>query len=76
MPDWTAAVDAVLCERMTTCTGCGNPAGDNVRLSVWQTPAVAVANILCRRCRAIDPEGTALDALMRQRYGAAGKEES
>ena len=76
MHDWTAAIAAVLCERLTTCTGCGRPAGDNIRFSVWETLAVAIANILCRRCKAIDPAGAALAALMRQRYGTDGKEES
>jgi hypothetical protein len=74
MVDWLSALDDGLTERITTGTGCGNLAGDSVRFSVWEARTVAVAHMLCRRCKAIDPEGTALAALMRERYGKESHE--
>ena len=70
MIEWTIAIDTVLCERITRCTGCGRAAGTGVRFSVWETPTAAIANILCARCTRVDPEGRALIDLMRRRYGA------
>ena len=68
MPDWLVPIDDVLVERPRTCTQCGGPAGGLVAFKVWEGRA-AVANLQCQRC-------TALAALMHQRYGADGKEES
>ena len=45
--DWTIAIDTVLCEHITRCTGCGRAAGTNVRFSVWQVDGLAIANLLC-----------------------------
>jgi hypothetical protein len=68
--DWTVAVADGLCQRIQTCTSCGQSAHGG-QLTIWNKPqsTLALTVARCPSCLRSYPQGVALAALLRQRYG-------
>ena len=66
-PDWLAALDDVLVERLTHCTMCGRrcPRG---WMDVWTGPTLSIAYLRCTQCRDRDPASRAMETLLARRY--------
>jgi hypothetical protein len=73
--DGVVAEDVFLTARWQTCTLCGRRASP-LEQTLVTVNALALAALRCMRCRDHDPQLTALRAMLVQRYGADGKEES
>ena len=67
--DWLTALDDGLTGRLRRCTLCGGSEGRTGWWDIMQYEGLAIAVIVCDRCRASDPEREALDALLQSRYG-------
>ena len=65
--DWLVPMDDICTARLRCCTGCGRRGGTYV-VDIATIGPLAVAFTLCERCRANDPERTALTALLHKRY--------
>ena len=69
-PDWTIAIDAAMCQRLTHCTSCVRPFS-TAAFDVWQgDTGLCLAVACCGACKRQDPESTQLAQRMEQRYGA------
>jgi hypothetical protein len=62
-------MDDICTARLRCCTGCGRRGGTFV-VDIATIGPLAVALTLCERCRAHDPERTALTALLQKRYAS------
>ena len=67
--DWLVPMDDIFTACLRCCTGCGRRGGTSVG-DIATIGPLAVALTLCERCRANDPERTALTALLQQRYAS------
>ena len=71
--DATAAEDDFLVARWQSCTLCGRRASP-LEQTLIVMATLAVAALMCLRCRNNDPMLTALKAMLMQRYFPHGKE--
>jgi len=69
------AEDDFLTTRLRCCVCCGKREVTLDQALVY-VGSRALATTRCRRCRDTDPTRTALQAMLVQRYGDQGKEES
>ena len=74
--DWLTPMDDALCARLRTCTICGARPGPHGWFDIWSGAGVAVAVLLCARCRADELKHHMLAALLERRYGAVRQETS
>jgi hypothetical protein len=72
--DWLTPMDDALCARLRTCTVCGARPGHHGWFDIWTGAGLAVAVLLCARCRAADPKHHTLSALIQRRYGVESKD--
>ena len=75
VPNAVVAEDDFFVARWQSCTLCGRRASPLEQTLIY-LDALALAALMCRRCRNNDPTLTALRTMLVQRYGADGKEES
>jgi hypothetical protein len=73
--DGTVGEDDFFTTRLRCCLWCGKREVTLAQMLVY-VGGRAVAATQCRRCRDTDPTMTALQAMLVQRYGDQGKEES
>ena len=66
--DWLVPIDDGLRGWPHRCTLCGEQQGTKGWWDIMHTPSLAVAVMLCTRCRQRDPEREALRALLERRY--------
>jgi hypothetical protein len=71
MVDWLIAIDDVLTERHRRCTACGRALATNIRFGIWETHGMALATLLCAKCRQVDPDAQTIARVMEARYGTA-----
>jgi len=75
VPNAVVAEDDFLTTRLRCCVCCGKREVTLDQALVY-VGSRALATTRCRRCRDTDPTRTALQAMLVQRYGDQGKEES
>jgi len=66
--DGLVPMDDALCGRLRTCTLCGVRLRVHGWFDIWTGATIAVAVLLCSRCRDAECEHPTLSAFMEQRY--------